>query len=329
MNYDRSWDCPHDPSSEPAWQESDCYWFYDNALGVGGFHRIGQTPNTGMGQVDLFVFARGGERYLLDPATKTRPIDKGDRWATGHRVDGHVAESLGDKVLKFAWKEPGCTGDLEFYESFYAPRNWSKDGHSDAIMSDINPDGHLECSGRIRGKIRIGALMYDIDALAHRDRSWGVRGKSGDISLHRYRMFSGAVGPELSFASFGLDSLQIGFKSAGFVVRDGVDEDVVDLRCITTFDYDGISPIGATAVLTLVGGEKLKLSVSPVQGRLGVGPGVGVSDTICTFEYAGKTGFVDLELCSNPGRGTYVPKPYDVSLLATTSGLSKVNTYEI
>jgi hypothetical protein len=329
MGYDRTWDCPHEPNADPQWQESDCYWFYDAALGVGGFHRIGQTPNVDVGQVDLFVFARDGERFVSNPANKVRPIGKDDRWATGHRVDSHFAQSLGDESLRFGWTEPGCTGDLEFYRSFHTPRNWSKDGHSDAIMSDINPDGHLECAGRIRGKVRIGALMYEIDALAHRDRSWGVRGKSGDISIHRYRMVSGTMGSELSFASFGLDSLKAGFKSAGFVVRHGIDEDVLDLRCITTFDYDGITPVGARAILTLASGEKLTLLVEPVQGRLGVGPGVGVSDTICTFEYGGKTGFIDLELCSNPGRGVYVPQPYEVSLLATAPGLSKSVSYDL
>lgn len=327
--YKPSWDCPHAPTQDAHWQESDCYWFYDERLGVGGFHRIGQTPNTGKGQVDLFVFARNGERFVIDPATKVRDLASGDRTEKLHRVGAHCGEGIGDKRMAFSWREPGCTGELEFYESFYAPRNWSKDGSSNQIMTDINPDGHLECSGRIRGKVRIGALMYEVDALAHRDRSWGVRGSTGDISIHRYRMFSGTVGPELSFATFTLNSLSRGPTSAGFVSRNGVDEDVVDLRCITTFDYDGFSPTAVTGIMTLVSGEKVSITALPIQGRLSIAPGGGVSDSICTFRHGGKTGFLDLELCNNPGRGSHTPIPYEVSLLATQGGLSKSASYAL
>lgn len=329
MTYDRSWDAPHTPNSDPHWQESDCYWFYDPVQRIGGFHRIGQTPNTQLGQVDVFAFAAGGERYLIEPARKALPITPEDRWATGHRVGAHSAESLGDNRMRFKWSEPGCSGDLEFHGGFYPPRNWSRDGSSNSIMQDINPDGHLEGSGRIRGKVRIGALQYQIDALAHRDRSWGVRGATQDISIHRYRMVSGTVGPALSFATFGLDSGRSGFTCAGFVVRNGIEEDISHLRCITTFDYDGLTPVGATAILKLVSGEEIKLELKPVQGRLGIAPGTGVSDTICTFEYEGKVGFVDLELCNNPGKGKYVPGPYDVSLLAITPGLSQSVDYDL
>ena len=329
MSYDRSWDCPHQPNSTPHWQESDCYWFFDIDTGVGGFHRIGQTPNTLQGQVDVFVFARDGERFISDPALRVRAIVATDRWTTGHRVDTHVAESLAEHRLRFAWREPGCSADLEFFESFHPPRNWSRTDHADLIMRDINPDGHLECSGRLRGSVRIGERSYAINALAHRDRSWGVRGSTEDISLHRYRMFSGTAGPALSFACFGIDSLQNGYRCAGFVVRDDVAKDVVDLRCLTSFDFDGISPIGATAIITMADGEQLRLVVRPVQGRLGVQPGmgVGVSDTICVFDYQGHAGFIDLEMCTNPGRGAYQPTPRDVSLLGTVPGLSTCSSY--
>ena len=331
MAYDVSWDRPHAPSDQALWQESDCYWFYDHAAGVGGFHRIGQKPNLGTGQITAFAFRRDGERFVLnDSYTRDREIKPDDRWLTGHRVGSHVAESLAYGRMRFAWDEPGCSADLEFYESFHAPRNWSKTGHSDGFMSNINSDGHLECSGRLRGTVQIGAISYAIDALAHRDRSWGFR-DSSRASMHRYRMFSGTVGPELSFASFLLD-LKTGQRMvAGFVARDGVDLDVRDLRCVTAFDADGLSPMGATAVLTLENGEKLAIACSGVQGFMTPVPESqsASSDTISTFEYAGRTGFVDLELCTNPGRGTYVPRPEDLTLLAIEPGVSKCASYAL
>ena len=56
-------EAPHRAGPEDGWQESDCYWFYDQAAGVGGYHRIGMRPNRGTAQVMLMVFALGGERF--------------------------------------------------------------------------------------------------------------------------------------------------------------------------------------------------------------------------------------------------------------------------
>lgn len=331
MIYDSTWDRPHSPGDSPAWQESDCYWFYDATAGVGGFHRIGQKPVLGTGQATLFAFVNGGPRFVLnDSYTNHRKIEPADRWGTGHRVGSHTAEAAGEGRMLFAWEEPGCSAELEFYESFHAPRNWSKTGHSDSFMSNINSDGHLECSGRLRGRIQIGDRKVNIDALAHRDRSWGFRDNSR-VSMHRYRMFSGTVGRELSFASFLLD-LRSGQKMvAGFVSRDGVDHDIHDLRVVTAFDADGLSPMGATAVMTLETGEQLKIECRGLQGFMTPVPEAGsvTSDTLATFTYQGKSGFLDLELCNNPGRGNYIPSQGELSLLAIDAGISATTSYEL
>lgn len=330
MGYDVSWDKPHTPSTQNAWQESDCYWFYDAVAGVGGFHRIGQKPNTGKGQNTLFVFKEGGERFVLSAGARSEVLLREDARQDRKQVVGdHTAEALGDGRMRFTWRETGCTGDLEFYECFHAPRNWSKTGHSDTFMSNINADGHLECSGKIRGDIRIGDNSYAIDALCHRDRSWGFRDNSR-VSMHRYRMFSGTVGPELSFASFLLDLKDGTRMVAGFVARDGVDLDVRDLRVMTTFDSDGITPLAAVGVLTLENGEEIRIECTSVQGFMTPVPEAGCAsqDHISTFTYNGKTGFLDLELCTNPGRGSYIPTRADVTYVAVDQGLSKSVVYD-
>jgi hypothetical protein len=326
MAYDVSWDCPHAPGPQELWQESDCYWWYDAAQGVGGFHRIGQKPNLGTGQLTVFAFARDGERFV---AHSEHPIETVDRWATGQRVGGHTAESLDPGRVRFTWAESGSDGDVEFSGSFHQPRNWSKTGHSDSFMENINSDGHLECAGRLRGSVRVGGRTYEVDALAHRDRSWGFR-DNGRVSMHRYRMFSGTAGPSLSFASFLLDLKDGPAMVAGFVSRHGVDEDVRGLRVATTFDADGLSPINAIALLTLDTGEEIRIECQAIQGFATPVPEAQslASDTICTFVYEGSPGFLDLELCNNPGRGTYIPTADDLALLAT-DGLSASVPLEI
>ncbi|MDB5972297.1 MAG: hypothetical protein JWQ90_4747 [Hydrocarboniphaga sp.] len=330
MSYDVSWDKPHRPGEQELWQESDCYWFYDASQGIGGFHRVGQQPNRGKGQLTLFAFKEGGERFVMSSGDGVEvDLTPDARQDSKQLVGGHSVEALGDGRMRFIWDEKDCAADLEFYESFHEPRNWSKTGHSDKFMSNINSDGHLECAGKLRGPIRIGSQTYRIDALAHRDRSWGFR-DNRRAAMHRYRMFSGTVGPELSFASFLLD-LKDGPKMvAGFVARNGVDHDVRDLRVLTTFDYDGFTPVGSLGILTLDNGEQLRIETKSVQGFMTPVPNTtnASQDHISTFTYEGKTGFLDLELCTNPGRGSYIPVQADVSFTTIDQGLSKSVVYE-
>jgi len=83
--------------------------------------------------------------------------------------------------------------------------------------------------------------------------------------------------------------------------------------------------------MTLESGEQLRIESKVVQGFLTPLPAMGTfsQDNISTFEYGGKTGFVDLEMCTNPGRGSYIPNQADVSFLAIAEGLSKAEDYII
>lgn len=331
MGYDTSWDRIHAPGPEAEWQESDCYWFYDTRLGVGGWHRVGIKPNRGNGQLTLFVFAKDGERYTInDSYTNDRPVTGSDRWATGHRIGSHTAESLGDGRMRFRWDDPESTADIEFYESFHTPRGWSKTAHETEFMKTMNAGGHLECSGRIRGRVRIGEKSYDIDALAHRDRSWGVRYHSG-LSYHRFRMFSGTVGPELSFATFALHRNTGELTISGYVVRNGVEHDITDLRVLNTFDMDGLTPVGGTAILTLENGEVLKVPMQGVQGFLTYQPEAKAyfSDNIMEVHWEGKVGFCDLAVGNNPFRGQHILDPEEVPLPALEPGLSRAVSYAL
>jgi hypothetical protein len=330
MGYDISWDKPHRPGDQELWQESDAYWFYDAKKGVGGFHRIGQQPNRGKGQLTLFIFKEGGKRFVMSSGDKTE-VDLGPkaRQESKQVVGNHSAEPLGDGRMRYIFAEEGCSGDLEFYESFYEPRSWWKSAENETFMSTINSDGHLECSGKIRGRITIGGKTVKIEALAHRDRSWGFRDNSR-AAMYRYRMFSGTVGPELSFAGFLLDIKDGPKMMGGFALMDGAEFQVTDLRVLTTFDYDGFTPIGAIGILTLDNSEKLRIETKSVQGFMTPVPSTtnASQDHISTFVYKGKTGFLDLELCTNPGRGTYIPVQEDVTFTAIDQGLSEFVAYE-
>lgn len=305
------------PSSEPGWQESDCHWFLDRERGVGGFQRIGRHPNDGHGSIMLYVFSPTQRFLRIDEVPESDCIVGKEH----HAVGGSVARVLGAQQMQFAWREPETEASLIFCESFYEPRNWMSAERLEVIAANtrMSASGHLECSGRIRGALRLGQEEFAIDALAHRDRSWGLRDMS---KPWQHRMFSGTLGPALSFATFIMTLVDGSTHKAGFVVRDGNAEDISDLRILTTFEYDGFSVASGRAEIDLVNGDSLVIEATSVNGFVHKAMGDFVStDHLSTFSWNGERGFLDLECSNNPTRGSYLPKSSELVAACVEQGL--------
>lgn len=322
LAYADEWDRPHRAPDHPQWQESDCYWFWDTRTQVGGFHRIGQRPAAGEGHVMLYVFEVGALRYRRVEAFGS---DELERTENGQRVVGSTVQAVGGGVMHFGWSETETEASLRFEECFYPPRDWSRSGHGAKVGDLLNAAGHLECSGRMRGRLRIGKREHEIDALAHRDRSWGVR----DVSkVAQHRMCSGTVGSELSWATFGLHLKGAGFHVSGFVVRDGIEMDVRSLRIPTTLADDGVTVLGGVARLELEDGSRLAIPCRALQGFVAVtGGGYLSTDTLCAVENDGHEGFCDLEVANNPTWGSHVPEASEIELACFETGLSPSRDY--
>ncbi len=301
MTYQHSDDCPHTPAADPLWQESDCFWFADLACGVTGFLRIGQHPAQDEGAVLLFLATETGAQFRSVFRSAERARDDSSQTVRGHR-----AESLGDMAMRYTWQDEGCAGDLTFCESFYVPRGWAKDESASGLNDTINDQGHLECTGRLTGTVSLNGVSFTLNALAHRDRSWGVR-NIGMVAQHR--MITGSVGPALSFASTALQLSTGHLHKAGFVVRDGVEEDLADVEIIAHVAADGISVMGGSARLTTQSGEVIDLTCETIGSF-----GHVYADTYLTTEnmsrvhWNGETGFCDLETSINAQQGTHVPE---------------------
>jgi hypothetical protein len=317
-SYVRSWDLPHEPTGSAHWQESDCYWAYDLEQGVGVFHRIGQFVNRGTGQLMLFVFEEGGQRFLLQTTDLRDHTLR--RWETGQRVGSSQVDALPDARMRYRWSESDSAADLEFYTTFYAPRGWKPGEINADYYRTVHDGGHLECSGRIRGSVRIGSKEIDIDALAHRDRSWGVR---GEVKNYQHRMCTGTTGPEFSWVTVLLQFAGGRTTRLGFVVRDGVAEEVVGLDVPTTIDYDSVSVIDALVKLQLASGERIDIAATTQQAFVATLGSQHLSpQSIMSVEHAGYRGFCYHTASLNAARGSYVPAQSEVSSACIQPGLS-------
>jgi len=323
MTYALDWDRPHLPDDNPLWQESDCYWFFDRKTGIGGYHRIGQTPNQHRGNVMLNVFKLGGARFrsLAEYSEADCMRDE-----TSQQVGSSSAKSIDDMEMRFSWDEPGCAAELTFYESFYEPRDWvspsQKSDGAAAVEKEMNTGGHLECSGRLRGVITIDGVSVEVDALAHRDRSWGIR----DLRMaYQHRMVTGTVGPDLSWATFVM-RLENGVAAhAGFVVRHGEAVDIERLETVTGFADDGLTVIDLRARLHLVGGEHVDLSGHAAEGFCAVTDGWLLSSH--HYIEIGEMGFSVLDTTNRPSKGDYVPTPDEVLAVCIEDGLTPCGPY--
>lgn len=312
-------DLPHPAGESDFWQESDCYWFYDAKAGVGGYHRIGQYLRRGTGQVLIFAFKTGGERFRL-----VREYAGSDvaRSATGQQVGSSTVEALGDGVMRYGWNEDDCAADLTFDAPVYTPRSWLKNENTDAgaaaVAKRMNTGGHLEVAGRIQGSVRIGGETYQIDALAHRDRSWGARDYR---TAHQHRMITGTIGPSLSWAAYimHLDNGMV--AKAGFVARHGETVDLEDIKVLTEFDWDGVTVTGVRTLFVLKDGTTEEIRGPACEATTFETEGWLLSSH--TFIELADGGFSILDTTNRPSKGEYMPKPEEVSAICIENGLSR------
>jgi len=321
--YDESWDFPHQHNGSELWQESDWLSCYDVEQGVGIIFRIGQRPVQAKGQPSLFVFDVTGQRYLMPQKGgegTASEIAAADRWQNGYRAAGHKVEALGKGEVRYSWKYPDTRGELVFQQQLYVPRDWSKSGKHGAVTSDMNADGHLECSGRVVGKVRIGSQEYSIDCFGHRDRSWGERDQYVS-RMRRCLSAWGSVGDSLSFAAALMEFDDGRAVTTGFVVRDGAEQDLTYLNMQTIMDGDMATPLAGKVILELESGERLHVECDLKQAFGGFHPGTSFA-AVGASHYAGEAGFCCYSVISNTSRGEHLLTQADVSGLALTNGLS-------
>jgi hypothetical protein len=292
-------DLLHAWDRDVAWQESVAVWFFDEPTGVGGFFRFGVHPNAGYGRYNLFAFREHDRRFrrVREREALPSPAPGGPL-----RVATCAAGVDGDGVT-FTWDEPECGAALVF-ESFYPRQGFGGRAADDAHLQRDVYAGHLECSGVLRGTLRLGTDEYGIAALCHRDRSWGPRRIE---AVHTNRMFTGTVGPELSFAMNTIQTADGTVNKVGYIVRDGRVDQLADFDILPAIHLDGYSVASGECHARLATGEELDFRATTVAGQLTPFDEYLCSEHISRVVCGEMRGFCDNELTNNPRLGTETP----------------------
>lgn len=295
-------DLLHAPGPTPDWQESVVLIFFDDATGVGGFLRVGTEPNLKISQVHFDLFTRDGLRFRHNPFDiAMTPRDR--------RADGFAAGSLdwtipGGDFVRVTANERDADIDLRLYD-FFPSVPWRFAGAGD--MHQLAA-GHLESSGRVEGRVRIGERVFSIaNALGHRDHSWGPR----DVrTMRNFRWVAGTTGPALSFSGVVVNLANGMFMKAGWVCRDGKVEHARDVDMLAHVNIDGLTTRGGHMLMTLEGGETVRVDAEVIDGIVtsyrsdhgGPGSHVG-AEGIAVARAAQRVGMCDFNISDNVAGG--------------------------
>jgi hypothetical protein len=265
--------------------------------GIGGIIRIGHEPryNGGVSALWFGVVTRDGVRYRRNGAPE---LTDADRLENGFGAFGGSYRAIFDGRMRYLADDDDLHMELEV-EDFY-PRTDFFPPDAGTVSEDF-ASAHYECSGAIRGLVRLGDIDYEVDGLCHRDHSWGPRRWD---TLLNHRWMPGTFGPELSFGSIAWNGVDGSLRQFGYVVRNREVTLAERVDIAVTMEADGVTYRSGSSRWWLPGGEILEIDAAPYDGTISEHHGVGCVDSICELERDGRAGFCDLEVSTNPRAGT-------------------------
>ncbi|HTU00130.1 MAG TPA: hypothetical protein VMF58_18920 [Rhizomicrobium sp.] len=236
---------PHTPSLDPLWQESVVLAWQDVTQSIGGFFRIGQHPNRGIGICTFGVVSKNG--ICFNGSRVGAALREGDRTGNRFALDGFVSAAFEKGKSRWAAHDADCDVDLQITDLHPQYDTWALSGLRNGFR-DKFAASHTEVAGLVTGDVRLGSQRWTINGYAFRDHSWGVRDHSNPAAaLSNFCWLVGSFGKDLVIGLAEVISRAGKRFSTGFAIHKGeIDKPV--LRDIAfQVDLDGLSLRGARA----------------------------------------------------------------------------------
>jgi hypothetical protein len=271
----------HSPrSSDSEWNESYYFIFYDKKHSLGAMSRVGFKPNKKEGMTFLFMFLPDGTAAafhanddggsypdaLSVEGMSHHPV-KDDVWC--YRFEGPLVIVEDPETLPRVREEPELISDIQDTELelyLYAinePYEYSEHMTPDSLeMGKKSGDMHWEQIGKVKGTVRIGEKIYEIDgAMGQRDHTHGIRDWTGIGNWFYFVIWFDehlCVNPA---AIVGEDGR---LASGGFLFRDGSNIPILEIRLLShEFREDGVFPVSTEMELIDANGTKHLLRAEP------------------------------------------------------------------
>ena len=196
----------HAVGPEPNWNESRYIDFHDPLSGLGGWFRIGMRPNEGHAEMSACITFPGRRcafHFTRAPISGNGLSAGGQEWTIGdpYRVttvsyDGPLAIFDDPWVLtdpKAAFESaPILPAAISLRVQTYGLEAvmGSDQAHIDRIFLPGQADWHYQHLCRVRGTVRIGDDVHEVDGRGGKDHSWGPRNWLAKIYLRWLIAFS-------------------------------------------------------------------------------------------------------------------------------------------
>jgi len=268
-------DYTHPLGTEPNFNDSMYFNFFDNAKKLGGFMRIGNRANEKYAEVTLVVYQPDGS-VLFN--WKRPEIDNNDAFDAG----GMKFETLEPLVRLRTTYEGGAvylTDPKQMADPGQAFRNnphrrvsidlvheavapvYGSSG-ADRVIEDPEKEfarAHYEQHMKVTGAVSIDGETVQVDAYGLRDHSWGPRYWQ---NIHSYRWLTCSFGPDLNVMVSEVRRTPTERLQNGVVIRDGKLERVTAIDIDTAFEEANVHHQRMTAKLGLESGEQVTLEGS-------------------------------------------------------------------
>ena len=196
----------HLVGAQSNWNESRYIDFHDAGSGVGGWFRIGMRPNEGHAEVSTSITLPDGRSafaFSRAPVTANGLSAGGQEWTIGDpyrtstvSYDGRLSIFddpwvLTDPKAAFA-AAPTRPARIALRVETYGLEAvmGSDQAHIDRIFLPGQADWHYQHLCRVRGTVRIGDHVFEVDGRGGKDHSWGPRNWLAKIYLRWLIAFS-------------------------------------------------------------------------------------------------------------------------------------------
>lgn len=176
----------------------------------------------------LTAFGPGVEGGRATEFVDDIPVDDAmnfDKWVVGP-LRLTIPDPMQSAIVEVSGKKLGISYHFDATHPAYLYSNHPEG--SPAFFAD----DRYEQSGRVRGELRIGGRVFEIDTTAHRDHSWGTRDWG---SVQHYKWIVSQAGPDTAVHVFDIHALGRRYLR-GYVQKDGIMAEVRDVDC--SFDHD-------------------------------------------------------------------------------------------
>jgi len=266
-------DYTHPLGPEPNFNESMYFNFFDPALSIGGFVRIGNRANEGQAETTVCLFMR--DERVLFTFKRAKIADNDSFDAGGLRFEviepteslrttfrGRVIEladprNLADPTRAFR-ESPRREVSLDLLHEACGPMyGKSHDGREAERPADQQfGKAHYEQHMKVTGTIEIDGESIPIDGFGLRDHSWGPRYWQ---AIERYEWLTMNFGPDLGAMVTVIQLEGAEPRPGGVIVRDGALVPITRVAIEAQYEDNGLYHRSLVAKVETAEGEALEI----------------------------------------------------------------------